>query len=151
MADYCGKTRTNYFSVTDVERFKTIIASCSAEYGLKIGEEKQANGSIKYCFYCDGVIHGLPDRNENENMESCGDDDYAEYDYDAFCLKLQEILPNNDAIIITHIGSEKMCYLLGGCAVITQNKYEYIDLTHEAVKLAATMLQNPDFTTQMDY
>ena len=35
MANYYCKTRTNYFSVTDLEKFKQIMASC-------VGEEERA-------------------------------------------------------------------------------------------------------------
>ena len=151
MADYYGKTRTNYFSVTNEEKFKQIINSCGAENGgIIIADQKQNDGSVKYCFYCDGSIYGLPDRNETD--EYCEDDDaYIEYDYDAFCATLQEIISDGDAIIITHIGSEKMRYLIGGCSIITRNDYEYVDLTNEALKLAKNLLNNPDFTTQMEY
>ena len=46
MADYYGKTRTNYFSVTDEEKFKQIINSCGAENGgIIIADQKQNNGT----------------------------------------------------------------------------------------------------------
>ena len=145
MANYYCKTRTNYFSVTDLEKFKQIIESCGATDAIKIFDGKQEDGSIKYGFYCEGNIHGLPDRDDDDNIEDC------DYNYDVFCEALQKILPDDDVIIITETGSLKMCYLTGYCFVITRNEYKCINLTDEAVKLARTLLKNPAFTTEMDY
>ena len=153
MADYYGKTRTNYFSVTDEEKFRQIIASCGASDDIVIIDQKQQDGSMKYGFYCDGSINGLPDRDDDAgNTEDyCEDDDDLDYSYDAFCEALQKILPDNDAIMITEIGSEKMRYLTGCCIVITSADFKCIDIGSEALKLAKTMLKNPDFTTQNEY
>ena len=153
MADYYGKTRTNYFSVTDAEKFKQIIASCGSTDEIKIFDEKQNDGSVKYMFYCEGIIQGLPEREksgDDDNREDCEDDDF-DYDYNAFCESLQKIIPDNDAIIITEIGSEKMRYLTGISTVITNKDFKCIDISRESVKLAAKMLNNPEFTTQIEY
>ena len=151
MANYYAKTRTNYFSVTDAEKFKQIIALCKAsDDDIYIIESEQENGGIKYGFYCEGSIDGLPEKDDGDDTEYCDDDDF-DYNYDAFCEALQPILPDDDAVLITEIGSEKMRYLTGQCSVITRNSCKCLDLSHEAVKLAATMLSNPDFTTQMEY
>jgi len=150
MADYYGKTRTNYFSVTDLEKFKQIIESCGATDEIKIFDGKQEDGSIKYGFYCEGNIHGLPDRDDDDNTEDFDDDD-CDYNYGSFCEALQQILPEGDVIIITETGSLKMCYLTGYCYVITRNEYKCINLTDEAIKLARILLKNPVFTTEMDY
>jgi len=146
MADYYGKTRTNYFSVTNEEKFREIIALCGATDEIKIDDEKQNDGSVKYMFYCEGVIQGLPD---SESDNDAGDD--FDYSHEAFCKALQEILPDDDAVIITEVGSEKMRYLIGSCTVITSKDIKWIDISREAVKLAATMLDNPDFTTENEY
>ena len=151
MADYYGKTRTNYFSVTDVEKFKKIIASCRAQDTIEVFDEKQEDGSIKYGFYCDGSIHGLPDTDEPCENEDEYDDEDCDYNYDAFCKALQEILPDDDAIFITEIGYEKMRYLVGECTTITQNDFKVITLKNEARDLARKMLNNPDYTTKMEY
>jgi hypothetical protein len=152
MANYYGKTRTNYFSVADEEKFRQIIASCRAsESDIEIMDEKQEDGSINYGFCCDGSIQGLPEKNnDNEITENYLEDD-CDYDYDAFCRALQVIIPDNDAILITEVGSEKMCYLTGHCTVITRNDIKLVDLDNEALKVARTMLANPNFTTQNDY
>ena len=151
MANYYCKTRTNYFSVTDLEKFKQIIASCIGEEEIVIIDEEQEDGSIKYGFYCEGSVEGLPEKEDGtDNTEDFDEYDY-DYNYDAFCEALQQILPDNDVIIITEVGSEKMRYLTGLCSVITRNEYKCINITDEAVKLARILLNNPAFTTQMDY
>jgi len=153
MANYYCKIRTNYFSVTDEEKFKKVIASCRASDAIEIFDEKQKDGSIKYGFFCDGSIHGLPDT-EDEALESedkyDSDEDY-DYNYDAFCEALQEILPDNDAILITEVGNEKMRYLVGDCTIITRNYIKVITLRDEAMNLARKMLGNPEYITKMEY
>ena len=151
MADYYCKTRTNYFTVTDLEKFKQIMASCKGTDEIEIIDNEEQNENMKFGFYCDGNIQGLPEReNDDEDINDFDDID-CEYNYDAFCDALQQIIPENDAVIITEIGFEKMCYLTGYCTVITRNDIKFINLDREAVKLAAIMLKNPDFTTQMEY
>jgi len=152
MANYYGKTRTNYFSVTDKEKFRQIIALCGAsDDNIKIIEKVQDDGSIKYGFYCESSIDGLPIAADADNTDKDYEDDNVDYDYDAFCEALQKILPDDDAIIITEVGSEKMRYLIGICTVITNKDFKCIDINREAVKLAAAMLENPEFTTQIEY
>jgi len=92
MANYYCKTRTNYFSVTDLEKFKQIIESRGATDEIKIFDGKQEDGSIKYGFYCEGNIHGLHDRNDDDNIEDC------DCNYGVFCEALQKILPDDDVI-----------------------------------------------------
>lgn len=144
MSNYITKTRTNYFSVTDEEKFKQIISSCKASDSIEVFDEKQENGSVKYGFYCYGSIQGFTDRNESEES----DDMDCNYNYDAFCKALQQIIPDGEAIIITEIGFENMRYLTGESSIITRNYYKCITLQHEAVKIAGKMLNNPDFTTK---
>lgn len=137
MANYNAWIRTNYFTVTDVEKYEAVIAACTAEDTIEVIEEKQPDGSIKYGFLCSGCINGLPDGDEN--------------DTDLFYAALQELLPKGEAIIVTEIGFEKMCYLIGKCTVITQNDIQYASIDNIALDIARTMLGNPGYTTQMDY
>ena len=153
MADYYGKTRTNYFSVTDAEKFKEIMASCRATNEIEIFDEKQNDGSINYMFCSEGIIQGLADgeNNGDTDNEDDYDDEDMDYNYDAFCESLQKILPDNDAIIITEVGSERKRYLIGSSTVITSKDFKCIDINREAVKLAAAMLNNPEYATKNYY
>ena len=153
MANYYCKIRTNYFSVTDEEKFKKVIASCRASDTIEIFDEKQKDGSVKYGFFCDGSIHGLPDTESDalEDEDEYDEDEDCDYNYDAFCEALQGILPNNDAIFITEIGNEKMRYLVGDCTIITRSDIKVITLRDEAMKLGREMLDISDYTTKMEY
>jgi len=152
MADYIGRLRTNHFSVTDAEKFKTIMASCGATDIIEVFDEKQDDGSVKYGFLCDGRILGLPntddEQGELENECDAGD---CEYNYDVFCEALQAVLPDDDAIFITEIGYIKMRCLVGNCTIITHGEFKYIDVKDEALEYARKMLNNPEYTTEMDY
>jgi len=150
MSDYTGKTRTNYFSVTDVEKFKHVISSCRASDEIIIFDEKQEDGSLKYGFYCFGEIHGLPDKSCADAEDEDDDVDY-DYDYDAFCQALQGVLPNDEAIFITEAGFNNIRYLIGNCTIITKNGFECISIKREALKIARAMMSNPEFDTKMDY
>ena len=137
MANYYCKIRTNYFSVTDEAKFKEVISKCEAEDEIVVNSD-----GGKHMFYCDGSISGLPD---NEN------DEYTEYNYDAFCEALQGVLVDDDAIIITEVGYEKMRYLVGVSLVITTKEIRQVSLNDEAVRVAGMMLGNSEYGTQMDY
>jgi hypothetical protein len=150
MANYYAKTRTNYFSVTDVEKFKGIIAQCGGADEIVIFDERQEDSSMKYGFFCDGSISGLPDKADDYSADNEEDND-CDYSFDALCKALQSVLPENEAILITEVGYEKMRYLVGICTVITPKDYRCVDIKSESLKLAITMLNNPDFKTKMEY
>jgi hypothetical protein len=158
MANYYGKTRTNYFSVTDEVKFREIIAACKASEDEvhSIDNEKEGD-ERKVGFYCDGSIQGLPYKLVDDEPVVTFDEDDAEEDLDNeisgnfFYDALQELLVDGDAIIVTEVGSEKMRYLLGCCLVITKNDMQHVDLGAKALKLARNMLGNPGFTTQNEY
>lgn len=140
MANYTAKFLTNYFSVTDDEKFKNLVALCQADDEIEIYEKQQPNGSVKYGIGCEKNIHGIPEEGE-EYAESIG----------FFYKSLQELIPSDDAVIITEIGNEKLNYFVACCIVITRGEIKSIDARSEAVKLAADMLKNPNFTTELDY
>jgi len=139
MANYYAFIRTNYFSVTDESKFLEIIDSCLSEDKLKVftsGDKPKLFG-----FGCYGSIYGIP----------INGDDLEEVDIDAFYEALQNILADDDVIIITEIGYEKLRYLLAHCTIITKMEIRFVDLRDQAMNMACEMLDNPDFTTKMDY
>ena len=143
MADYNAKYLTNYFSVTDEAKFKNLMKSCHAQDEIEIYEKEQPDGAVKYSFGCLGIIDGISEDNE--------DNDEGDEDIGLFYSSLQTIIPPGEAVIITEIGNEKLNYLIACCTVITCAGIKNIDARDEAVKLAAVMLNKPDFITQMDY
>ena len=152
MADYHAKIRTNCFAVTDEMKFRNIISSCSANDEIIIFDEKQDDGSKKYGFYCFGSIYGLPETEDNDtavNSEESSEYEDCDYSYDLFTQALQEIIPDDEAVIIIEIGNEKMRYLVGRCTVITRNDVKYGDIVSVAEKLAQEMLGNSSYETEM--
>lgn len=136
MANYCELARTNYFKVTDEEKLNEIIAQCHGnEDTIHLCHKIDANGTKRFMFYCEGSILGF----------RC-DEDF--YNYDSFCSALQKILPEDEAIMITEIGHEKMRYLYGGIVVITKDNYQCQNLDRIGRRIAKDMLGNKDWHTQ---
>ena len=154
MADYYAKVRTNYFSVTDEDKFHRLMEMYASNGDrVEVFSEKSAGDEpTKFGFYCDGSILGLlaphgDEEPEDLNYGACDD----EHDMDLFYKFLQKLVTKDDAVIITEVGSEKMCYLFGVCVIITQSEIRVLDLQGMAMTEARVMLNNPDYTTQMDY
>ena len=142
MANYYATIRTNYFTVKDETKFREVVDSCIAEDELHIFEDTLPDGRKLFGFGCYGSIYGIPPGDDED------DDDNS---LDAFYDALQEVLPEDEAIIITEIGWEKLRYLIGCCTVITKNDIQFIDVRAKAIDLARSMLKNDAFQTQMDY
>lgn len=144
MANYYGSTRTNYFKVTDAEAFKELINLCVTDdpNGVSIWTSEDKDGAILYGFGCYGDIEGI---------DTSDDEDYPDYNYDEFIEKLQNLLPEGEAAIITHIGQEKLRYLCGSVNVVTKDKTEYKDLSALGINIARELLANPGWNTKNEY
>lgn len=141
MANYYGYHRTNYFAVTDEAKFREIMSHVyGAEENPQIWE-KEINGVKKFGF---GAYSALSGYREN------ADNDF-DTDYDLMCNKLQEVVAPGDAIIITEVGYEKLCYLSGYVTVITRDKQDYISLDEASIELAQQLLGNEEYNTQNSY
>ena len=141
MANYSATVRTNYFSVKDETAFRNLIeASRAAEDQLNLFEQNQEDGNMKFGFGCQSYILGAPDPSDNNSLNT-------EYLYEC----LQGLVPDDDAIIITEIGSEKLRYVTAFSTVITKDKIQTIDISTIALDLARKLLNNPDYYTKMDY
>ena len=141
MANYYGKVRTNYFKVNDEERFKEIMGFLRGEDEVVYHEHDRVKG--KFMFYCDGSLTGYVEDEDNE-------DSYDDA-WDEMVRKLQTVLPEGEAIILTEIGSEKMRYFTAYSAIITANGTGWVDLGDLAVEEAGRLLGNPDYSTQIYY
>lgn len=147
MSNYYGKTRTNYFSVTDENALRDIISRVrGSEDTVELYMEQASNGEKKFMFLCGSDILGFPEIDENgEIYEDC------DYSFDDFTAALQKILRENEAIIITEVGSEKMRYLSGHVTVITQNEVAYGNLRNLGVEIARRLLNNDSWETKNEY
>jgi len=141
MANYCGFIRSNYFRVTDGNRFREIIADCSCEDRLDIFED-DAESNI-FGFGCYGCIYGL--------REPGVEDSELSDDMDRFYAALQEVLHKDDAILITEVGYEKLRYLIGYTIIITKDGIDAVDLRSEAFKKAGEMLGVENYSTTDQY
>ena len=141
MANYYGMTRTNYFAVTDADRFKEIVGKLDGEGEIGYYEHEDDKG--KFMFYCECNLNGY--------IEDEDDEDSWDNAWDNMVRQLQTILPKGEAIIITDVGNEKMRYLTARSLIITANSTTCVDLGEVALAEAARALGNPGYTTQMDY
>lgn len=142
MANYYSKTRTNYFKVTDenalIDLFNQVQA-CEDE--VHLDAEESADKTRYFMFWCEGTIEGIPD----------SDDEDCDYDFDEFIHRLQKLLPDDEAVIITEVGSEKMRYLVGQIVIVTNKDVQYRNLDSLGKQIAREMLNNPDWNTKNEY
>lgn len=144
MANYYGSTRTNYFKVTDGDAFVKLIEKCATDdpEGISVWTNEAKDGTTLYGFGCYGDIDGI---------DTGDDEDYPDYNYDEFIGELQKLLPEGEAVIITHVGQEKLRYLCGSVTVATKDKVEYRYLSKIGADLAKEMLGNPEWNTKNEY
>lgn len=140
MANYYAYTRTNYFGVKDEEKFRNIISSLVGENTFRVWK-KDVDGKQKFGFGSECNILG--------KINPSAEDE--EYYSDEWIQDLQAIVDEDDAIIITEVGYEKLCYLVGGVIVITSNSVTYGNIESLGLSLARDALKNPKFETQMHY
>ena len=136
MANYYEMTRTNYFKITDSDKFKEICEEIISESGVDF-DVTEKDGKLYGCISSESIIM-LNDEDESVDIES-------------FYKKLQTVLEEDDAIIFTSIGHEKLRYLVGMITVITKDDIQYINLEDKAMELARTMLKNPEWNTVNSY
>lgn len=137
MANYHCTTRTNYFHVKSIEKFKGLIDRTYPIGNIEIYEQKSEDGKSTFCFGCYGTVDGL-------DINGC-------LSQDAFYNELQKIVAENDAIIIFEAGAEKLKYVVGDALIITHDDIKRLSIDDLAVKEAGKMLGNPDYTTECNY
>ena len=131
MASYACAIRTNYFRVTEEEKFKNLI-------------DEFLSGSCEVFTRTDVNSNKLVGFGSDENINWPEDET-------GFVSGLQECLAEDDSIIVLEVGHEKLRYLVGAATIITRSCIETIDLTSLAISKAAEMLGNPDYTTCCEY
>ena len=131
MASYVCAIRTNYFRVTEEEKFRNLI-------------DDFLSGSCEVFTRTDVNSNKLVGFGSDENINWPEDET-------GFFSGLQECLAEDDSIIVLEVGHEKLRYLIGAATIITRSSIETIDLTSLAISKAAEMLGNPDYTTCCEY
>lgn len=144
MANYNCVQRTNYFHVKDPEAFRNMMDSVVAE-DLKLWEENGPKGKPVFAFGCYGEISGILHKDQDGEMNI---DDNS---YDDFICRLQGSVAEDDSIILIEAGHEKLRYLVDSALIITSKSTRYINLMESAFELARKMLDNPEYTTRLEY
>lgn len=136
MANYMATARTNYFRVTDEEKYKELFKGLCSESDIH-DFSKEKDGVLYHCF---GSYDYITYYDENN----------CDYDFDYFLDKLQEILPDDEAFMYFESGYEKLRYITGFSIIVTSKEVVSNNIETWAIKKAKELLGD-DFTTQIDY
>ena len=138
MANYMATARTNYFRVTDENRYSELFDKLYCEDSIEDFTENK-DGIIYHGFGAYGTIDYL-----------VGDEDDCEYDWDEFITELKKILPDDEAFIYMESGYEKLRYVTGFVLVVTNKETKSMSLDSWAKEQAKLLLGN-DFETKTEY
>ena len=109
MADWYGTARSNYFRVTDIEKFKELCSLWGIEFirGTKpmCGVEEVDPGLVG--FACGNG--GLPNNRAASEDEGSG----LELDFEAFLQELSGHLGEGEVAVMMEVGNEKLRYMTG--------------------------------------
>ena len=138
MANYGCASRTNYFRVTDEEKYQELFSGLCAEDTIQDFTVVDENGSLLHGVGC----YGSPFC-EDPNGE-------AEDGFDGFVDVLRKILPEDEAFIYLESGNEKLRYLIGIYITATRDEVRSGDIAELAQEAAKEMLGD-EFTTRVYY
>ena len=139
MSEYGAACRTNWFRVTDPERLRRIIARAETLQGnpIMLWKSKDKQQRDVYAFGCYGTI----------DVYEYDTDDDDDYEYSSFIADLSEILPDDEAIVISEIENEKLQYLVAYTIVVTKYEIRTVDLFNTSVQEAEEMLCDTKYAT----
>lgn len=135
MANYYAVSRTNYFRVTDEEKYNDLIDGLSSEDEFHDFTYKDENGVTWHGFGTYGNFSYNLD--EDGNM---GD----------FYEELQKILPEDEAFMLFESGYEKLRYVTGYVDLVTHNNICGMSIEEWAIQKAKELV-GPTFTTKTEY
>ena len=122
MANYEEVSKTNFFCVTNEERYDELFA------GLNDVED--------FTHTVDGrTMHGFGAYTSIDWK----DPETGEWNIDAFYDELAKILPEGEAVVITFVGHEKLRYIDGCVTVITNRDVVTRDLAGIAKEVCRTL------------
>lgn len=106
MATFECTSRTNYFRVTDEERYKELFGRLCSDGGDTLKDfTKEKDGIVYHGFGAYGCIDY---RDDDDN-----------YNIDIFFEEIQKIIPNNDAFVLMESGREGLRYVSGDAVIVT--------------------------------
>lgn len=133
MANYYATCRTNYFRVTDEEKYKELLEGLVAEDTIHLFTKVTEDGVLYHGFGCYGSIDYMTENDE--------------YEFNEFLLKMQSVLPDDEAFMYFESGYEKLRCVTGWCAVVTNKEVRSMSLDNWA-KEQAKMLLGDNFETE---
>ena len=128
MANYYGKTRSNYFFVKDAEAFKQELSKYPVEIITQEKDGKTLYGFIDRDVDGAGTVEYYFDEETQDNSE---DLDWSDF--------FKRHLADGWVAIITHTGAEKYRYL-NGQATAYNNKGEEMFISLEDIYTLATQI-----------
>lgn len=148
MANYRATARTNYFRVTDEEKWQKLFNGLCCEG--EIYDFTEERDGIKYHGFgaYDSIDYMFKVHIEGETEEDSYDD--YDYDWDKFITELKKILPDDEAFIYMESGYEKLRYVTGFVLVVTNKETKSMSLDNWAKEQAKLLLGN-DFETKTEY
>lgn len=117
--NYYGKMRTNWFRITDEKKLLELLDKLEGEE-LNIRRE-----SDFVCITCWGQIYF--------DEEPIGDS--------SFYNQIQAIIAEDDAMVVTEIGSEGLRYFCAYADIITKKEITYVDLEQQVLFKVAELLE----------
>lgn len=138
MANYGCAIRTNYFRVTDEDAYLKLFSGLCGEDTVHDFTKTDEAGTVYHGFGSYGSLFWSDP------------DEGTEDGFDSFLVKLQEILPDDEAFIYLESGNEKLRYVIGTYIVVTSEEILSGDINYLAIE-AARSLVGKDFQTQIDY
>ena len=134
MANYEAVSRTNYFRVTDEEKYQKLFSNLVANDDIydftetKDGATYHGFGSYSSISYRLKLSEPTEDGNEYD------------YDFDKFLYGIQDILPDDEAFIYFEVGNEKLRYVNAYAFLVTKEKIDSVDLDMAAKELVQEIL-----------
>ena len=138
MANYYANSRTNYFRVTNEDKYNELFSNLVGDEDTVQDFTKTVDGVTLHGFGCYGSVNY---KKEND----------TDYDFDFFLNELQKILPDNEVFIYIENGHEKLCYLTGFSIIVSKDKIESVDIISDSIEKAREMLCNSKYHTDMNY
>lgn len=141
MANWYGASRTNYFKVTDEQRYQELFNR------LKGGESeiedftKTVQGETWHGF---GTYSDIYYQENEEDEDDC-------YNMAKFAQLISEILDPKSVFVFTCVGNEKLRYLTGCCIMSFPNGRILIDDVNEFAQKAAEQFFGNNYELDLYY
>ncbi|MGB8218677.1 MAG: hypothetical protein WCE94_15370 [Candidatus Methanoperedens sp.] len=132
MSDWYGNSRSNYFRVKDIEKFKVFCARWGVEFIAK-SDKPELIGFLGRSEY-----GGLP----SYLTEEAQDGEMRELDSDDFYKELAEQLKDGEVAVLVESGAQKLAYI-SGISIAVNSKGETLSVDiNDIYEKAKTLGEN---------